>query len=163
MTQEGTMPVTKPIRKWCCAPGCTVAADCPAGELPDGWRRTSNGYVCSAHLVKEDAVRAGELAAQSLRLTPEEFAGAAAAVKSLSAAIDAGLGREPPDLVNHPPYYKAANGMEVIDVIEAFALDFRLGNAVKYILRAGRKGDAVEDLRKAEWYLKRAIAEAEDA
>jgi hypothetical protein len=60
------------------------------------------------------------------------------------------------DMVNHPPHYKAG-GIETIDVIEAFGLDFHRGNAVKYILRAGRKGDAEEDLRKALWYLNRAI------
>ncbi len=60
------------------------------------------------------------------------------------------------DMVNHPPHYKAG-GIEAIDVIEAFKLDFNLGNSVKYILRAGRKGAALEDLRKAAWYLARAI------
>ena len=67
-----------------------------------------------------------------------------------------------PDHVNHPPHYKAAtNGIEVIDVIEGFDLNFRLGNTTKYILRAGRKGNArkrVEDLKKARWYLDREIA-----
>ena len=64
------------------------------------------------------------------------------------------------DTVNHPAHYKAA-GIEAIDVIEAFGLGFHLGNAVKYILRAGRKGDEetpVEDLKKARWYLDREIA-----
>lgn len=60
------------------------------------------------------------------------------------------------DMVNHPPHYKAG-GIEVIDIIEAFGLDFHRGNAIKYILRAGRKGAALEDLRKAAWYLARAI------
>lgn len=46
---------------------------------------------------------------------------------------------------------------EPINVIEAWNLDFSLGNAVKYIARAGRKGDANEDLRKAIWYLSRKI------
>lgn len=59
--------------------------------------------------------------------------------------------------VNHPAHYKA-NGVEVIDVIEAFDLGFSLGSAVKYILRAGRKaGSAEEDLRKAEWFIRREI------
>ena len=40
--------------------------------------------------------------------------------------------------VDHPAHYQG-NGIEVIDVIESFDLSFRLGNAVKYILRAGRK------------------------
>jgi len=47
--------------------------------------------------------------------------------------------------------------IQAIDLIEAYELDFCLGNAVKYISRAGRKGDAVEDLRKAIWYIERRI------
>ena len=63
------------------------------------------------------------------------------------------------DPVNHPPHYKAGT-LEVIDVIEAFGLDrsFCLGNVAKYLLRHGRKGDALEDLKKARWYLDREIA-----
>ena len=45
------------------------------------------------------------------------------------------------DPVHNPPHYKSG-GIEVIDVIEAFELGFHLGNVVKYVLRAGRKGDA---------------------
>ena len=62
------------------------------------------------------------------------------------------------DVVNEPAHYKSAGGIEAIDVIESFGLGFHLGNAAKYILRAGKKGDAIEDLKKAEWYLKREIA-----
>ena len=60
-----------------------------------------------------------------------------------------------PDLINHPPHYKG-KGMEVIEVIQAFGLGYNLGNVVKYILRAGKKGKRykkVEDLKKAQWYL----------
>lgn len=64
------------------------------------------------------------------------------------------------DAVNHPPHYQAG-GLEAIDVIEAFDLGFCLGNTVKYVLRAGRKGDATEDLKKARWYLDREIANRE--
>lgn len=49
-----------------------------------------------------------------------------------------------------------AGGIETIDVIEAYALNFALGNAVKYILRCGRKGtaqDAIRDLEKAQAYI----------
>jgi hypothetical protein len=60
------------------------------------------------------------------------------------------------DNVNHPQHYKG-KGLECIDVIEAFDLGFCLGNAVKYILRAGRKDDRVVDIRKAIWYLQREI------
>ena len=58
--------------------------------------------------------------------------------------------------VNHPDHYQSEN-IEAIDVIEAFNLNFSLGSAVKYILRAGKKPSetATEDLRKAVWYLQR--------
>lgn len=47
---------------------------------------------------------------------------------------------------------------EPIDVIEDWQLGFNLGNAVKYISRAGRKGPAREDLEKARWYVERELA-----
>lgn len=66
------------------------------------------------------------------------------------------------DAVDHPPHYQAG-GLEAIDVIEAFGLNFRLGNAVKYLLRAGRKGDAKTDIAKARWYIDRELAALERA
>lgn len=63
------------------------------------------------------------------------------------------------DPVHHPPHYKRG-GMEAIDVIEAFQLDYHLGQVAKYILRAGHKDDLVQDLSKASWYLARAIERA---
>lgn len=51
-----------------------------------------------------------------------------------------------------PDYYKA-NGLEAFDFIDSFELNFNLGNAFKYIARAGKKGDKIEDLRKAITYL----------
>lgn len=62
---------------------------------------------------------------------------------------------KPVDVVNEPTHYKSKTGLESIEVIDAFGLNFNLGNAVKYILRAGRKDPAKvkEDLRKAIWYL----------
>src|SRR6266851_8106726 len=60
----------------------------------------------------------------------------------------------------NPPHYRAKNGMEAIDVVEAFELDFTLGNAVKYILRAKKKGSFTENLRKAIWNIERAIKNA---
>lgn len=58
------------------------------------------------------------------------------------------------DNVNHPAHY-CDGGIETIDFIEAKKLDYHLGNAVKYISRAGKKLDAVEDIEKAIWYLNR--------
>ena len=60
------------------------------------------------------------------------------------------------ETVNHPSHY-AGGGIEVIDALEPWKLDFHLGNVVKYIVRAGLKGDLIEDLRKAAWYLNRRI------
>lgn len=48
-------------------------------------------------------------------------------------------------------------------VIEERGLDFALGNTVKYVCRAGSKGDKLTDLKKALWYLERAIAKEEAA
>ena len=69
----------------------------------------------------------------------------------------------PPHLSDpiNPDHYRSG-GMEAIDVIEAFFPDsFHLGNAFKYIARAGKKGDRLEDLRKARWYVDREIARLE--
>jgi len=60
------------------------------------------------------------------------------------------------DLVNHPPHY-TAGGVETIDFIEAKNLNYNLGNAVKYITRADHKGNRVQDLEKARWYIEREI------
>jgi hypothetical protein len=60
------------------------------------------------------------------------------------------------DLVNHPSHYNIGK-IEVIDFIEDQKLDFHSGNAVKYVCRAGKKGDEIEDLKKAIWYLERKI------
>ena len=61
-----------------------------------------------------------------------------------------------PDLVNQPPHY-TAGGIETIDFIEAKKLNYNLGNVIKYLTRADYKGNKLEDLRKAQWYLTREI------
>ncbi len=58
--------------------------------------------------------------------------------------------------VDHPTHYNVGR-IEVIDAIESWELNFSMGNAVKYIARADHKGNPVEDLRKAVWYLNREI------
>lgn len=65
-----------------------------------------------------------------------------------------------PETVDHPKHYNQGQ-FEVIDVIEDWNLGFCLGNTVKYIARAGHKGDRLEDLKKARWYLDREIANTE--
>ena len=74
------------------------------------------------------------------------------------------LVEKPADAVNNPAHY-TDGGIETIDYIEAKGLGYHLGNAVKYISRAGKKGtnQGLEDLKKAQWYLARAIEKNEYA
>ena len=64
------------------------------------------------------------------------------------------------DIVNHPSHYTFGN-IEVIDVIEDWQLEFHVGNVIKYIARAKYKGRELEDLKKAQWYLNRKVAQLE--
>jgi len=60
------------------------------------------------------------------------------------------------DPVNHPSHYTShPSGVECIDITEHF--NFNLGNAIKYVWRAGLKGKTIEDLEKAIWYIQREI------
>ena len=60
--------------------------------------------------------------------------------------------------VNNPSHYGGVdNPYEAIKVIEAHDLGFHLGNVVKYILRAGKKDNYIQDLEKAKWYIERQI------
>lgn len=60
------------------------------------------------------------------------------------------------DPVHSPDHYQG-DGIEAIEVIEGFGCCYHLGNALKYILRCHKKGAAIQDLRKAIWYLNREI------
>lgn len=66
------------------------------------------------------------------------------------------------DMVNHPPHYISGNGLETIDVIEAFTADLEgieavcTANIIKYICRWKHK-NGIQDLEKAQWYLKKLI------
>jgi len=61
------------------------------------------------------------------------------------------------DNVNHPKHYtNHPSGVECIEVTEH--MNFCVGNAIKYLWRAGLKGEQIEDLRKARWYIDREIA-----
>jgi hypothetical protein len=68
------------------------------------------------------------------------------------------LKHPPIDMVSHPPHYNSGQ-FEVIEVIEDQRLGYHLGNALKYICRAGKKdpGKYTEDLNKAIWYIRREI------
>ncbi len=62
--------------------------------------------------------------------------------------------------IEHPPHY-TFGAIEVIDAIEAWGLGFHLGNVVKYVARTAHKGQQLADLKKARWYLDRAIGRLE--
>ena len=85
------------------------------------------------------------------------------AVTEVKQVLDKIDQRKASDLVNSPPHYRVG-GVETIDFIEAKDLNYRLGNVVKYVSRAGRKSsDPVQDLEKAAWYLQREITARKNA
>jgi Protein of unknwon function (DUF3310) len=66
------------------------------------------------------------------------------------------------DVVDHPPHYAGRGGMECIDAIRAQLTEeqyvgFLRGTVAAYVWRMGRKGDALEDARKAAWYQARLV------
>jgi hypothetical protein len=63
--------------------------------------------------------------------------------------------------IHHPKHYGGDNTYEAIKIIEHYNLDFHLGNVLKYILRADKKGKELEDLKKAVFYLERKIKNLE--
>lgn len=64
------------------------------------------------------------------------------------------------DPVNHPAHYRGhPSGIECIQITEH--MGFNLGNAIKYVWRADLKNDAIEDLKKAAWYINREIERRE--
>jgi Protein of unknwon function (DUF3310) len=65
------------------------------------------------------------------------------------------------DAIDHPSHYGGDATYEAIKVIEAWDCGFHLGNCLKYISRAGKKNDELEDLKKAQWYLERKIKQLE--
>ena len=66
------------------------------------------------------------------------------------------------DAVNHPSHYGGENNpLEVINIIEHYDLNFNLGNVIKYCLRAGKKDELIQELKKAQWYINREIQRLE--
>jgi hypothetical protein len=69
---------------------------------------------------------------------------------------------EEKDSVNHPSHYGGENNpLEVINIIEHYDLNFNLGNVIKYCLRAGKKDELIQELKKAQWYINREIQRLE--
>jgi hypothetical protein len=80
-------------------------------------------------------------------------------VELLDAAFNPYLEGVLAESVDHPSHYRKDSGLEAIDAIEAWDLNFNLGNVVKYICRAGLKENTngVVDLEKALWYIQREL------
>ena len=110
--------------------------------------------------------RTWELYLQTSNLDIEEMNKAKAVYKKAAAAwretkeykswrdlaYSSGSNKCEPDPVNHPVHYTShPSGVEAIDITRH--MNFNLGNAVKYIWRAGLKGDNIEDLQKARFYI----------
>ena len=77
-------------------------------------------------------------------------------LQKIAESVHTTLNNPKHDAVNHPKHYtNHPSGVECIQITEH--MGFCLGNAVKYIWRADEKHDAIEDLRKAKWYIEREI------
>lgn len=80
----------------------------------------------------------------------------------LKEAIEKGFNMKDHDPVNHPSHYTGhPSGVECIRITEHF--NFNLGNAIKYIWRAGEKGNLVQDLEKARWYIDRELIKIKES
>jgi len=138
----------------------------PKKDLPTHVTIRATGVVSTALCEHIDHVSTALVGKYLGECTEEEMRGIDVALL-VSLGID--LTEEPPeaipqnhDPVNHPSHYTSGR-IETIDFIEDKGLGFHLGNAVKYITRAGKKDPAktVEDLQKAIWYVKREIQRKE--
>lgn len=83
--------------------------------------------------------------------------------RNWSYEVDLELYEEPKEVINHPKHYNGDSLYETIKVIDAWQLNFNLGNCIKYISRADKKDSIIQDLKKAKWYLEREITKLENA
>ena len=67
---------------------------------------------------------------------------------------------EEKEMVDHPSHYN--QGIETIEYIESWSMNFNTGNVIKYVTRAGYKDNQLEDFKKAMWYLDREIQRIEN-
>lgn len=128
--------------------------DLKALEVERASTGPSNESVTGQYDVRIETERVHERLADPAftpRVTSEAY------MKAQQALVDRILKTGDHDPVNAPKHYKAGDVYETILVLEAWGLNYHLGNTVKYISRAGKKGDIIEDLEKARWYLDREI------
>jgi chromosome segregation ATPase len=145
------------------------AAEAAVRELEDrNQRLESDVYELKLHLVTEQAAVSdrdkeierleARVAELEKELAEEREVATAAVNRHTDKSAPPVHAEAAPSSVDHPAHYGGAdNPLEAIKVIEHYKLGFNLGNTVKYVLRAGKKGDRAEDLRKAAWYLAREL------
>lgn len=109
-----------------------------------------------SHELQKEEVAKQEIIATITKHMGAKPATSKVAIKEEKVVTPAKVSNIEHDAVNHPTHYTRGN-IEVIDFIEDQQLPYHLGNVVKYVARAGFKGDKVEDLKKAQWYLNRYI------
>lgn len=109
-----------------------------------------------SHELQKEEVAKQEIIATITKHMEAKPATSKATIKEEKVVTPAKVSNIEHDAVNHPTHYTRGN-IEVIDFIEDQQLPYHLGNVVKYVARAGFKGDKVEDLKKAQWYLNRYI------
>ena len=126
-----------------------MAAQAIADMKKDGLRRNPQGKIL---LQRAEPVREAPVVGDGDEFEQIRGKWQAVATVTSNTSIKA-------DNVNHPAHYKVG-GIETIDFIEAKDLNYRLGNVVKYVTRADHKGDRLENLLKAQWYLNREIERA---
>lgn len=125
------------------------------GCEPNWWRGTSDGkfeFWNNHEWIKSTINPTRDYHGDTVTFRTVEF-------NQLTSTDDA---QQAPDMVNHPPHYQSDNGIECIDAIRAALgrdgfIAYCIGNSMKYQWR--EKADKLEDMRKAAWYLSRAIEE----
>lgn len=129
-------------------------------RVAEGLKRLYNFDVDNLHKEEQKDLFDDVISKMKLGWSASETIGLIAGAQKLAPRLDLPQVAPPikNDAVNSPAHYTDGK-IEVIDFIEDKALNFHLGNAVKYISRAGKKDPAklVEDLEKAQWYLNRVI------
>ena len=109
--------------------------------------------------VSEDGSIEGTSGRKYKELTLEDMLASVTDSETLK-ALEEHKGHFGVDMVNSPKHY-TAGGIETYDFIAAKGLSYELGNVVKYITRADHKGNRLQDLKKAQWYLNAAISREE--
>jgi hypothetical protein len=115
-------------------------------------RKMNDDPLASSSTNTEDSRRARDFWEKTNSLRASTETAGETYAKSMRAIINA----PDDDPVDHPAHYTShPSGTECIEIVEH--MNFNLGNAIKYIWRSGEKGDTVNDLKKARWYVDREL------